>query len=230
MPKALATAAERWPSLPRPRMPSVRPSRSGPMVVCQDAPALRRACSKPMRRVSSSIRPKAMPVVGEPTLPVPQTVDAALGRGLQVEGIVAGAGGDQELEVRQRLDHGAREGGALAHADDDGEALQRLDGLVAAGEGLVEDLDFDVFGDGRPVGKRQRHILVVVEDGGPDHVSALVPGGARRPPGGARLGRSIRKERGASSPASGRRAWRARPVPVRACSAAPAGTDGPRRA
>ena len=48
--------------------------------------------------------------------------NAALGRRLDVEGIVAGAGGDQQLQVGQRLDHLAREGGALAHADDDGES------------------------------------------------------------------------------------------------------------
>ena len=44
------------------------------MVACQGSPAFMRAFSQPMRRVSSSIRPKAMPVVGEPTAPVPQTV------------------------------------------------------------------------------------------------------------------------------------------------------------
>jgi hypothetical protein len=44
------------------------------MVTCHGAPAFSRAFSKPMRRVSSSISPKAMPVVGEPKAPVPQTV------------------------------------------------------------------------------------------------------------------------------------------------------------
>jgi ABC-type nitrate/sulfonate/bicarbonate transport system substrate-binding protein len=36
-------------------------------------PAFMRACSQPMRRVSSRIRPKVMPVVGLPKPPVPQT-------------------------------------------------------------------------------------------------------------------------------------------------------------
>ena len=44
------------------------------MVTCHGAPAFSRAFSKPIRRVSSSISPKAMPVVGLPKDPVPQTV------------------------------------------------------------------------------------------------------------------------------------------------------------
>ena len=44
------------------------------MVTCQGSPAFMRAFSKPMRRVSSSIRPMAMPAVGLPKPPVPQTV------------------------------------------------------------------------------------------------------------------------------------------------------------
>ena len=100
--------------------------------------------------------------------------NAALGRRLDVEGIVAGAGGDQELQVGQRLDHLAREGGALAHADDDGEALQRLDRRVGASERLVEHGDVDVFGDRRPVGKFQRDVLIIVEDGCLDHTHELL--------------------------------------------------------
>ena len=47
---------------------------SMPSVSCQCSPAFIRAFSQPIRRVSSSIRPKAMPVVGLPWLVVPQTV------------------------------------------------------------------------------------------------------------------------------------------------------------
>ena len=66
MPNALATPAARVPSLPRPRMPSVWPSMSAPIVTCQGSPAFIRAFSQPIRRVSSIIRPKVMPVVGLP--------------------------------------------------------------------------------------------------------------------------------------------------------------------
>ena len=87
-----------------------------------------------------------MPVVGLPTAPVPLTVTPrSVGR-LDVEGIVLGAGGDQELQVGQGLDDPARKRRALAHADHDGKALQGLDRLGLAGEGLVEDLDLDVLG------------------------------------------------------------------------------------
>ncbi len=47
---------------------------SGPSVTCHGSPALRRPHSKPIRRVSSRIRPKVMPVVGLPKLEVLQTV------------------------------------------------------------------------------------------------------------------------------------------------------------
>ncbi len=44
-----------------------------------------RAFSKPILRVSSSIRPNAMPVVGLPVAPVPQTVTPRSLRGGDVE-------------------------------------------------------------------------------------------------------------------------------------------------
>ena len=46
---------------------------SMPSVFCQGTPDFIRACSQPIRRVSSRISPKAMPVVGLPWLVVPQT-------------------------------------------------------------------------------------------------------------------------------------------------------------
>ena len=42
--------------------------------------------------------------------------------------------------------------------------LQRLDDVVGAAEVLVEDLDVEVALDLRPVGHRERDVLVVVED------------------------------------------------------------------
>ena len=68
---------------------------------------------------------------------------ALLGR-RHVERGIAQAGGDEELEIRQLLDHGARERRALAHRADDAEALQRLDHIVRPAEMLVEHLDVEV--------------------------------------------------------------------------------------
>ena len=110
-----------------------------------------------------------MPVVGLPTASGSANGDAALGAGLHVEGIVAGAGGDQQLQVGEGFDHLAREGGALPHADHDGKSLQGLDDGVRPAERRIEDLDFDVFGDCRPVGHFHRNVLVVVQNGGPNH-------------------------------------------------------------
>ncbi len=61
----------------------------------------------------------AMPEVGLPNERRAADRDAARLRGLGVDRGVAHAGGDQELEVGQRLDHLARKAGALAHGDDD---------------------------------------------------------------------------------------------------------------
>ena len=72
----------------------------------------------------------AMPEVGLPIDGVPQTTTPrSLAAATSIEALRS-AGGDEELEVRQLLDHGAREGGALAHGADDVEALQRLDDVV----------------------------------------------------------------------------------------------------
>ena len=164
--------------------------------------------------------------------------DAALGGGLEVERIVLGAGGDQELEVRQRLDHFARERRALAHADHDGEALQGLDRLVRPREGLVEDRELDVFGERRPVGERKRDVLVVVQDGCAKHSLPPFSRAARPVPGGrhhravsaeCHSARRVARSRPRFSAAASVRAWPARPVPARAYSAAPDGMAAPCR-
>src|SRR5437667_172426 len=78
--------------------------------------------------------------------------DAALVGGGDVDRRVAQAGGDEELELGQLLDHATWEGGALAHRADDLEALQRLDDLVLAVDVRVENLDVEVARNLRPVG------------------------------------------------------------------------------
>ena len=163
MPNALPIAGGARPSLPRPSTPSVLPSMSVPSVTCQGSPAFMRAFSQPIRRVSSSIRPKAMPVVGLPAAGAADR-DAALGGGLDVDRGVAAAGGDQELEVGQCLDDGARKPRALAHHHDDLEVLAVADGVgVGAPHRVGVHLDLDVL-ELRPVGELERHVLVVVEN------------------------------------------------------------------
>ena len=88
---------------------------------------------------------------------------ARLGR-LGVDRGVARAGGDQELELGQRLDHLLRKAGALAHRDDDLEILKRRDDLVRAAEMLLEDLDVDLALELRPVGDLEDDVLIVVEN------------------------------------------------------------------
>ena len=88
---------------------------------------------------------------------------ARLGR-LGVDRGIAQAGRDQKLQIGQRLDHLLREAGALAHGDDDLEALQRRDDLVRAAEMLVENLELDVALDLRPVGDFEDDVLIIVEN------------------------------------------------------------------
>ena len=90
--------------------------------------------------------------------------DALRLRGLHVDAAIDHARGDQELEIRQLVDDVFRERRALSHRADDGKSLQRLDDVVVAAEVLVEHLDVDVVCDFRPVGARERDVLVVVEN------------------------------------------------------------------
>src|SRR5262245_14939868 len=90
--------------------------------------------------------------------------DAALLGGADVDRGVAQAGGDEQLQIRQLLDHRAGKPRALAHGADDVEALQRLDDVVLAAQMLLEHLDVEVGGDFRPIGDFKRDVLVVVED------------------------------------------------------------------
>ena len=75
MPKACPTRATRVPMLPRPRSPSVRPSRSAPTAVCQPparteatSPGRRRATARMSAQVSSAVL-LTIPHVPETTMP-----------------------------------------------------------------------------------------------------------------------------------------------------------------
>ncbi len=89
MPKALAIAAVRVPSLPRPSTPSVMPSRSG----ADGGSAMwrRHAAARSRSRCGGSVRassPMAMPEVGLPNEPVPQTVTPrALAASVSIEAL-----------------------------------------------------------------------------------------------------------------------------------------------
>jgi hypothetical protein len=190
MPKALATLTLRWPSLPRPRVPRVRPSRSWPGLAGLHAGVLEAdAAGEFQDQAEGDAGGGAADAAGAADR------DAALGAGLQVDGGVAGAGGDQEFQVGQAFDDLAGERGALAHHLDDGEALQGLDDRIVIAQGRAEDLDVDVLGDRGPIGKREGNVLIVVENGGANHTHGLL-GLCRGIPGGANLEPVNRKDRG----------------------------------
>ncbi len=126
----------------------------------------------------------AMPEVGLPNEPVPQTVTPrafaasmsieALRMPVVIRSLRLGSASITCLgkPVRSRM--------AMTMA----KSLQRRDDLVGPAEMLVEDLDVDVALDLRPVGDLQRHILIVVENCAPNRHDVSTPfaspGGASR--------------------------------------------------
>ena len=108
--------------------------------------------------------------------------DAALGGGRDVDGGVAAAGGDEQPEVRQPLEQGARERRPLAHGDDDVERRQPLDERVLVVEVVGELDDVDGLGDAGPVGEAGGDGLVVVEDGDAVHGVGLLHANGPAPP------------------------------------------------
>ena len=108
--------------------------------------------------------------------------DAALLRGGKVERAVVRARPDDELQPRQPLDQRARHRHALAHQAEDVEPGERRRGLVLACEVAAEDHDLAGGLQAAPVGHRERHALVVVEDGdaGQRRVPSLYVGRAVR--------------------------------------------------
>src|ERR1700684_311547 len=128
-----------------------------------------------MWRGSSRMRPLAKPGGGvADEAGAPGAGAAFLGR-LGVDRGIAHAGGDEELEVGQRLDHFPWEAGALAHGDDDLESLERRDDVVGPAEMRVEDLDVDVALDLRPVGDLEHHVLIIVENCAANRHDASTP-------------------------------------------------------
>ena len=106
----------------------------------------------------------AMPEVGLPNEPVPQTVTplsaaAAMSiEALRMPVVIRSLrSGSFSMTARGKR-------GALAHGADDLEALQRLDHIVGPAEVLVEHLDVEVARHFRPVRRLERDILVIVED------------------------------------------------------------------
>ena len=89
--------------------------------------------------------------------------------GLQVDGGVALARGDQQLEVGELVEQRALEGRALAHDADHLEGGERAGGGFHIGQALVEDDDAVGLLELRPVGDAEGHVLIVVEDGNGDH-------------------------------------------------------------
>ncbi len=160
--KARPTFATREPSVPSPSTPSVLPFRPSPTVVCQRPSRVARS-SAGMRRASARISPHASSAVGYGSPAVPQTSDAALGRRLHVDGGIAHARGDEELELGQALEQRPRERRPLAQGHDDVEVGQprRERGLV--GQVVLEGHDLRARGQALPVGHAERHALVVVE-------------------------------------------------------------------
>ncbi len=138
---------------------------------------------------------------------------ALLGGG-DIDRSIAHAGGDEELEIRELLDHRARKSGALAHGADDLEALQRLDHVIGVAEMLAEHLDLEVLCDLRPIGRLEGNVLVVVEDRATGHDGFPWFAEGKRPLQHTR--NRAKSSRAKSSRAKSSRAkpqWLDRPVP-----------------
>ena len=127
------------------------------------SPAFIRAFSKPIRRVSSSIRPMVDAAVGLPSSPCRRRRCRAPwrppGRSRRCAPEVISS-----FRFGQGLEHRARKRRALAHRADDLEVLAGAGVGLVGGERLVEHGDVDPVGDRRPVGQLQRHVLIVVEN------------------------------------------------------------------
>ena len=87
-----------------------------------------------------------------------------------VDGRIAHARRDDQLQVRQRIDDVGAEQRAFAHQADHCTIFKRRDDLVRPAESLVIDAELDVALDTGPIGHRFGHVLIVVEDGTLLHV------------------------------------------------------------
>jgi len=131
-----------------------------------------RAFSKPMRRVSSSMRPAAMAAVGLPKAAGAADGDAALGAGLQVDGGVARASRDEKASgpAGPRSPCGKRR--ALAHHVTTAKPCSALMTALSSPSGALKTLISTSLATADQW-RVQRDVLVVVEDGGLQHAHAL---------------------------------------------------------
>src|SRR5215813_13302509 len=106
-----------------------------------------------MWRVSSSISPMAMPAVGLPNEPVPQTATPrSVAATTSIEAL-------RMPVVIRSLSLGSFSITARGKA-----VRSRLHHIVRCAEMFVEDLDVEIARDLRPVGRLESHVLVVVEN------------------------------------------------------------------
>ena len=124
-----------------------------------------------MWRAQARIRPQASSDVACCDSPgwVWHTVMPRCRRGVEIDGVRARAGNDDQLQVGQLLDERAWHRHALAHEADDVIGLQRRGSLVDGGEVAVEHVDGRVGSELAPIGEAQSHALIIVEDGDADH-------------------------------------------------------------
>ena len=90
--------------------------------------------------------------------------DAQLARRVHVDRRVRPPGRHEQLQRREPLENGAREGRSLAHGDDDLEPREPLDERGGVGDVVGEDGRRDRAREIVPRPERQRDRLVVVED------------------------------------------------------------------
>ena len=137
--------------------------------------------------------------------------DAALPRRADVDRQVAHPAGQQQFELRQLLELGARERRALPHRADDLEPAEGARDRVLPADTGVEDLDLDLAGQDRPIGHAERAALIVVDDRATFH---RVP---RPRPAGGYAGRGRGRENRLAPPARRRHIGRG-PLPGASCS------------
>ncbi|MDT4844418.1 hypothetical protein FQZ97_783740 [compost metagenome] len=88
--------------------------------------------------------------------------DALLGAGLQVDGVVAHAGRDQQAQLGQRADALRGERRALAHGHDHVETVERGLDLFGRDE-IIEDLHLGVTAQRGPIRIAPGYVVVIVE-------------------------------------------------------------------
>ena len=94
---------------------------------------------------------------------------------LNVDDRVASSGGDDELQVRQPLDHGAGQRCAFAHQDHDVVRQQPLRKPLGVGHMVAKGSHVGSSLNTGPVGHGQGHALVVVEHRNPQSHLPLSP-------------------------------------------------------